>query len=64
MGTAWVEQLEYITLDARSGLDLEDDLALAAQNDVAAFEPLYVRHRTAVYRYLRTRTTTRSSRYR
>ena len=52
-----MEQLEYITLDARSGLDLEDDLALAAQNEVAAFEPLYVRHRTAVYRYLRTRTT-------
>jgi len=56
-GTAGVEQLEYITLDARRGLDLEDDLALAAQNDVAAFESLYVRHRSAVYRYLRTRTT-------
>jgi RNA polymerase sigma-70 factor (ECF subfamily) len=52
-----VEQLEYITLDTRRGLDLEDDRALAAGNDVAAFEQLYVRHRSAVYRYLRTRTT-------
>ena len=56
-GTAGVEQLEYITLDARRGLDLDDDLALAARNDVSAFESLYVRHRSAVYRYLRTRTT-------
>jgi RNA polymerase sigma-70 factor (ECF subfamily) len=52
-----VEQLEYITLDTGMGRDLEDDLALAAQNDGAAFVPLYMRHRSAVYRYLRTRTT-------
>jgi RNA polymerase sigma-70 factor (ECF subfamily) len=56
-GTAGVEQLEYITLDARRGLELDDDLALAARNDVSAFESLYVLHRSAVYRYLRTRTT-------
>jgi len=57
MGTTWVERLEYITFNTGRSLDLDDDLALAARNDVAAFEPLYVRHRTAVYRYLRTRTT-------
>jgi RNA polymerase sigma-70 factor (ECF subfamily) len=52
-----VEQLDYIALGTRRSLDLDDDLALAARNDVAAFEPIYVRHRSAVYRYLRTRTT-------
>ena len=61
-GTAGVEQLEYITLDARRGLDLDDDLALAARNDVSAFESLCVRHRSAVYRYLRTRTTNGATR--
>jgi RNA polymerase sigma-70 factor (ECF subfamily) len=55
-GEASVEQLEYITLDHRRSLDPEDDLALAARSDRAAFENLYVRHRSAVYRYLRTRT--------
>jgi len=52
-----VEQLEYIARDTTRSLDLDDDLALAARNDSAAFEALYVRHRSPVYRYLRTRTT-------
>lgn len=52
-----MEQFEYIALDTRRSVDLDDDLALAARNDVAAFETLYVQHRSAVYRYLRTRTT-------
>jgi RNA polymerase sigma-70 factor (ECF subfamily) len=52
-----VEQLEYIARDTTRRLDLDDDLALAARNDTAAFEALYVRHRSPVYRYLRTRTT-------
>jgi RNA polymerase sigma-70 factor (ECF subfamily) len=34
----------------------DDDLALAARSDPAAFGLLYDRHRLAVYRYLRTRT--------
>ncbi len=34
----------------------DDDLALAARTDPAAFGLLYDRHRLAVYRYLRTRT--------
>lgn len=36
--------------------DRDDDLALAARSDPAAFGLLYDRHRLAVYRYLRTRT--------
>jgi len=52
-----VEQLEYIARDTTRSLDRDDDLALAARNDTAAFEALYVRHRSPVYRYLRTRTT-------
>jgi len=36
--------------------DRDDDLALAARSDPAAFGRLYDRHRLAVYRYLRTRT--------
>ena len=41
-----------------TGLAMEedDDLALAARSDPAAFGLLYDRHRLAVYRYLRTRT--------
>lgn len=52
-----MERLEYVSRDATTSLDRDDDLALAARNDSAAFEALYVRHRIAVYRYLRTRTT-------
>jgi RNA polymerase sigma-70 factor, ECF subfamily len=52
----WVEQLDYIALDTRRSLDLDDDLTLAAGNVVAAFELIYARHRSAVYRYVRTRT--------
>ena len=52
-----MEQLEYIARDTTRSLDRDDDLALAARNDSAAFEALYVRHRSPVYRYLRTRTT-------
>lgn len=52
-----MEQLEYIARDTTRSLDRDDDLALAARNDTAAFEALYVRHRSPVYRYLRTRTT-------
>ena len=51
-----MEQLEHITCETTRSLDLDDELALAARDDRAAFEPLYVRHRNAVYRYLRTRT--------
>jgi RNA polymerase sigma-70 factor (ECF subfamily) len=35
----------------------DDELALAARSDPAAFGLLYDRHRLAVFRYLRTRTT-------
>jgi RNA polymerase sigma-70 factor (ECF subfamily) len=56
-GTEWVEQIGYISRDTGRSLSLDDDLALAARDDTAAFESLYVRHRSAVYRYLRTRTT-------
>jgi RNA polymerase sigma-70 factor (ECF subfamily) len=42
---------------ARS-LDRDDELALAARTDAAAFGVLYERHRLAVFRYLRTRTRT------
>ncbi len=41
--------------EARS-LERDDELALAAQSDPAAFGVLYQRHRLAVFRYLRTRT--------
>ena len=34
----------------------DDELALGARTDSAAFEALYLRHRTAVYRYLAART--------
>lgn len=47
-------------LDRLSSVDAaiqpDDELALAAQVDSRAFEALYLRHRTAVYRYLATRT--------
>jgi RNA polymerase sigma-70 factor, ECF subfamily len=39
-------------------LDRDDELALAARTDPAAFGILYERHRLAVFRYLRTRTRT------
>jgi RNA polymerase sigma-70 factor (ECF subfamily) len=52
-----VEQLEYVAGGTGRVFDLDDDLALAAKTDISAFEPLYVRHRGAVFRYLRTRTT-------
>ena len=53
---ARVEQIEYIARDtAKAGPD--DGLAVAARTDNGAFEQLYVRHRNAVYSYLRTRTT-------
>ena len=42
---------------ARS-LDRDDELALAARTDAAAFGVLYERHRLAVFRYLRIRTRT------
>jgi RNA polymerase sigma-70 factor (ECF subfamily) len=42
---------------ARS-LDRDDELALAARTDPAAFGILYERHRLALFRYLRTRTRT------
>ncbi len=42
---------------ARS-LDRDDELALAARTDPAAFGVLYERHRLALFRYLRTRTRT------
>ena len=51
-----MEQIEYIARDnSKAGPD--DGLALAARTDNAAFEQIYVRHRNAVYSYLRTRTT-------
>ena len=37
-------------------VDLDDELALAAQTDPEAFGQLYRRHRLSVYRYLRSRT--------
>ena len=52
-----MERLEHLSRDRSTSLDRDDDLALAARDDSAAFEALYVRHTTAVYRYLRTRTT-------
>jgi RNA polymerase sigma-70 factor (ECF subfamily) len=52
-----VERLEHLSSDRSTSFDQDDDLALAARNDSAAFETIYVRHTTAVYRYLRTRTT-------
>jgi len=52
-----MERLAYMSRDTTTSLDRDDDLALAARNDSAAFEALYVRHRSPVYRYLRTRTT-------
>jgi RNA polymerase sigma-70 factor, ECF subfamily len=52
-----MERLAYMSRDTTTSLDRDDDLALAARNDTAAFEALYVRHRSPVYRYLRTRTT-------
>jgi RNA polymerase sigma-70 factor, ECF subfamily len=39
-------------------LERDHDLALAAATDPNAFAILYARHRLAVFRYLRTRTTT------
>lgn len=36
----------------------DEELALAARSDPAAFGVLYERHRLAVFRYLRTRTAT------
>lgn len=41
---------------ADAGFEREDELAIAARVDNRAFETLYLRHRTAVYRYLATRT--------
>ena len=41
--------------DAPAG-ERDEELALAAQSDAAAFGLLYDRHRLAVFRYLRTRT--------
>jgi RNA polymerase sigma-70 factor (ECF subfamily) len=55
-GTAGVEQIEYIARDTTKGFDLDDGFALAARTDAAAFELIYTRNRSAVYRYLRTRT--------
>jgi DNA-directed RNA polymerase specialized sigma24 family protein len=52
-----VERLEHRSRDRSTSLDQDDDLALAARTESAAFEAHYVRHTTAVYRYLRTRTT-------
>jgi RNA polymerase sigma-70 factor, ECF subfamily len=43
--------------DSRSR-ERDDELALAARHDSAAFGLLYQRHRLAVFRYLRTRTGT------
>ncbi len=40
------------------GRERDEDLALAARSDAAAFGLLYRRHRLAVFRYLRTRTGT------
>jgi RNA polymerase sigma-70 factor, ECF subfamily len=39
-----------------AGLERDDELALAARTDSEAFEALYLRYRTAVYRYLAART--------
>jgi RNA polymerase sigma-70 factor, ECF subfamily len=39
-----------------TSLDRDDELALAARTDPAAFGVLYERHRLALFRYLRTRT--------
>jgi RNA polymerase sigma-70 factor (ECF subfamily) len=49
-----------VLAEQESGMpaDADDDLALAAIHDVDAFGALYERHRLAVYRYLRTRTST------
>ena len=41
---------------AETGLERDDELAIAARVDSRAFEALYLRHRTAIYRYLATRT--------
>jgi RNA polymerase sigma-70 factor, ECF subfamily len=43
--------------DARAG-ERDEELALAARSDVAAFGILYARHRLSVFRYLRARTPT------
>ena len=44
-----------IDRDAPSG-ERDEELAIAARSDAAAFGILYERHRLAVFRYLRTRT--------
>lgn len=52
-----MERIERMEQDVTAVLAPDDDLALAAGTDAVAFETLYLRYRTAVYRYLRTRTT-------
>jgi RNA polymerase sigma-70 factor (ECF subfamily) len=47
--------LDHLAL-AETGLERDDELAVAARVDSRAFEALYLRHRTPVYRYLATRT--------
>jgi RNA polymerase sigma-70 factor (ECF subfamily) len=49
-----------VLVEQRNGqsADADDVLALAAARDAEAFGALYERHRLAVYRYLRTRTST------
>lgn len=55
-----MEQIQCVAGDASwrdaPSLAQDDDLALAARNDLSAFEPLYLRYRVAVFRYLKTRT--------
>lgn len=54
-----MEDAGTLVVDRHSGqLDGDDDLALAARADPAAFAELYERHRLTVFRYLRTRTRT------
>ncbi len=47
--------MEAIRLVGEGGLDRDEEAALAARDDLAAFAPLYEAHRDAVYRYLRAR---------
>jgi RNA polymerase sigma-70 factor (ECF subfamily) len=53
-----VEDARTIPTEQHKRLDRDDEVALAARSDPAAFGILYERHRLAVFRYLRTRTRT------
>ncbi len=52
------DTLVLADLELNRHVDADEALALAARHDPDAFGVLYERHRLAVYRYLRTRTST------